>query len=169
MDMGEQVRQVRLEFYKEEFDEINGILSDFLDASQAKCILMVDREGHLVTKKGFTRSFDTTSLSALVAASFASTKAMAEVLGETQFLVLSHQGANEHIHIALVSGRSLLVIVFDDRTTLGMVRLYANEVTSRVAEALQKAEERNKVRAPERLKADFEEAAEERLADFFGE
>ncbi len=169
MDFSEQVRQTRLEFYEEDIDEINGILSEFLDASQAKCVLMVDREGHLVTKKGFTRSFDSTSLSALVAASFASTKAMAEVLGESQFLVLSHQGQNEHIHIAAVAGRALLVIVFDDRTTLGMVRLYAGEVSNKVSEALSKAEERNKTRAPQRLRADFETDAEKRLADFFGE
>ncbi len=169
MGSSEQLRQVRLEFYEEDIEEIDGILAEFLDASQAKCVLVVDREGHLVTKKGFTKSFDTTSLSALVAASFASTKAMAEVLGETQFLVLSHQGANEHIHIALATNRALLVIVFDDRTTLGMVRLYATEVTGLVADALEKAEERNKTRAPQKLKADFEEAAEQRLADFFGE
>jgi len=169
MDSGEHLRQARLEFYEEDVDEINAILSEFLDASQAKCILVVDREGHLVTKKGFTRSFDSTSLSALVAASFASTKAMAEVLGESQFLVLSHQGQSEHIHISSVSGRALLVIVFDDRTTLGMVRLYAGEVTNKVAEALARADERNKQRAPQRLQADFEVDAEKRLSDFFGE
>ncbi len=169
MGSDQQLRQVRLEFYEEDIDEIDRILSDFLDASQAKCVLLVDKEGHLVTKKGFTKSFDTTSLSALVAASFASTKAMAEVLGEGQFLVLSHQGRAEHIHVALVSGRALLVIVFDDRTTLGMVRLYANEVTNRVVEALEKAEERNKTRPRQSFQADFEAAAEQRLDDFFGE
>jgi predicted regulator of Ras-like GTPase activity (Roadblock/LC7/MglB family) len=169
MDFSEQMRKARLEFYEEDIDEINDILSDFLDASQAKCILVVDREGHVVTKKGFTKSFDTTSMGALVAASFASTKAMAEILGESQFLVLSHQGKSEHIHVALVGERALLVIVFDDRTTLGMVRLYGGEVTNRVAEALEKAEERNRTRAPQALKADFETAAEQRLEDFFGE
>ena len=169
MGIDEQMREQRLEFYEEDVDEIDRILSDFLDASQAKCILLVDREGHLVTKKGFTKSFNTTSLSALVAASFASTKAMAEVLGEGMFQVLSHQGKSEHIHVALVSGRSLLVIVFDDRTTLGMVRLYASEVTNRVVEALKRADERNKTRPRQTLQADFEEAAEQRLNDFFGE
>ena len=69
------------------------------------------------------------ALSALVAASFASTKAMAEVLGENSFLTLSHQGKSEHIHIALVGGRALLVIVFDDRTmseaiTKALLRLF---------------------------------------------
>ena len=169
MGVSEQARQARLEFYEEDIDEINAILSEFLDASQAKSILMVDREGHLVTKKGFTRSFDTTSLSALVAASFASTKAMAEVLGEPEFMVLSHQGTTEHIHIALVGRRALLVIVFDDRTTLGMVRLYSKEVTGRIVESLARAEEKNKTREPQKLKADFEAAAEARLDDFFGE
>ena len=169
MGVDEQLRQQRLEFYEENIDEIDRILSDFLNASQAKCILLVDREGHLVTKKGFTKSFDTTSLSALVAASFASTKAMAAVLGEPEFLVLSHQGTSEHIHVALVTGMALLVIVFDDRTTLGMVRLYASEVTTHVVAALKKAEERNKTRPRQVLQADFEAAAEQRLDDFFGE
>jgi hypothetical protein len=61
------------------------------------------------------------------------------------------------------------VIVFDDRTTLGMVRLYASEVTTHVVEALKKAEERNKTRPRQVLQADFEAAAEQRLDDFFGE
>ena len=50
-----------------------------------------------------------------------------------------------------------------------MVRLYANEVTNRVVEALEKAEERNKTRPRQALQADFEAAAEQRLDDFFGE
>ena len=167
MDLGQQMRRRRLEFYEEDIQEIDEVLGGFLDRSQAKCILMVDKEGFLVTKKGFTKSFDTRSLAALTAGAFASTREMAKILGETEFTVLFHQGKNEHIHVSLVGDRALLVTVFDDRTTIGMVRLYASEVTEKVGEALVAAEERNKDRAPQQLAADFEAAAEERLNDFF--
>jgi len=167
VDFGEQTRRRRLEFYEEDVHEIDEILVSFLDRSQAKCILMIDKEGFLVTKKGFTKSFDTRSLAALTAGAFASTREMAKILGETEFTQLFHQGKNEHIHVSLVSDRALLVTVFDDRTTIGMVRLYASEVTEKVAESLARAEERNKDRAPQQLAADFEAAAEQRLNEFF--
>lgn len=161
------MRLRRLEFYEEDVQEIDAILTSFLDRAQAKCILMVDKEGFLVTKKGFTKSFDTRSLAALTAGAFASTREMARILGETEFTELFHQGKNEHIHVSLVADRALLVTVFDDRTTIGMVRLYASEVTEKVAESLANAEERNKDRAPQKLAADFEVAAEQRLNEFF--
>jgi predicted regulator of Ras-like GTPase activity (Roadblock/LC7/MglB family) len=161
------MRLRRLEFYEEDVQEIDAILTSFLDRAQAKCILMVDKEGFLVTKKGFTKSFDTRSLAALTAGAFASTREMARILGETEFTELFHQGKNEHIHVSLVADRALLVTVFDDRTTIGMVRLYASEVTEKVAECLSRADERNKDRAPQQLAADFEVAAEQRLNEFF--
>ena len=169
MDLNQMMRQDSLAFYEEDIEEIDSILGGFLDASQAKCILMVDKDGHLVTKKGFTKSFDTDSLAALVAGSFAATRQMAALLGEKEFTVLFHQGQNENIHVSLASERALLVIVFDDRTTIGMVRLYAEEVTKKVAEALVKAAERNKDRTPPKLEADFGASAQEKIDDFFGE
>jgi predicted regulator of Ras-like GTPase activity (Roadblock/LC7/MglB family) len=168
VDPNKMMRQESLAFYEEDIQEINEILDDFLNASQAKCILMVDKDGHLVTKKGFTKSFDTDSLAALVAGSFAATRQMATLLGEKEFSVLFHQGQNENIHVSLASERALLVIVFDDRTTVGMVRLYAEEVTKKVAAALQKAFERNKSRKPPKLEADFGASAQEKIEDFFG-
>ena len=169
MDFSEQMRRTRLEFYEEDIAEIDAILSDFLDASGAKAVLMVDKEGHLVTKKGFTKSLDSDSLAALVAGAFASTREMAKLLGEQEFTVLFHQGVNEHIHISLVGERALIVIVFDERTTIGMVRLYASEVTKKVQEALDRAAERAKERGPRALGQEYEAAADEKLADFFRE
>jgi len=169
MDPNQMMRQQSLAFYEEDIEDLDGILAEFLDASQAKCILMVDKDGHLVTKKGFTKSFDTDSLAALVAGSFAATRQMAELLGEKEFSVLFHEGENENIHVSLASERALLVIVFDDRTTIGMVRLYAEEVTRKVGEALARAAERNKDREPPKLEADFGSSAQEKIDDFFGE
>jgi predicted regulator of Ras-like GTPase activity (Roadblock/LC7/MglB family) len=89
---------------------------------------LVDEDGHLITRQGFTHSLDTTALAALLAGSFASTKEIARLVGEPEFSVLFHQGKRDHIHINIVGERSILVIIFDDRTTIGMVRLYAKEI-----------------------------------------
>ncbi len=116
--------------YQEETDKINLALKKLLKGSEAKCALLVDKDGHLVTRQGFTQSLDTTSLAALLAGSFASTREIARLVGEPEFSVLFHQGKRDHIHMSLVGDRSILVVVFDDRTTIGMVRLYAKETSA---------------------------------------
>ncbi|GMV79180.1 MAG: hypothetical protein AMXMBFR7_03640 [Planctomycetota bacterium] len=167
MAFSEKMRQARLVFYEEDVEDINKLLGDFLERSQAKCALLIDKEGHLVTKKGFTKSFNTDSIAALVAGSFASTREVAKLLGETEFSVLFHQGKNENIHIGLVAERALVVIIFDDRTTLGMVRLYAEELTTKLSDTLLKAIDKHKDKN-DGVGAEYEKAAEKALDDFFG-
>jgi predicted regulator of Ras-like GTPase activity (Roadblock/LC7/MglB family) len=165
----EQMRIDRLVFYAPDVAKIDAILEEFLKDSQARAALIVDCEGHLVTKKGMTGSFNTDSLAALVAASFASTREMAKLLGESEFSVIFHQGRNENIHIGLVSNRALLVIIFDDRTTVGMVRIYCQELTGRISQILQAAAKRHAESGGKSLEAGFEKAAETRLDEFFNE
>lgn len=113
--------------YEEEIAKIDALLTKMLKGAEAKCALLVDKDGHLITRQGFTQSLDTTALAALLAGSFASTKEIAKLVGEPEFSVLFHQGKKDHIHMSIVGERSILVVIFDDRTTIGMVRLYAKE------------------------------------------
>ena len=167
MEFSEKMRQARLVFYEQDIEEINKILAEFLERSQAKCALLIDKEGHLVTKKGFTKSFNTDSIAALVAGSFAATRQVAQLLGETEFTVLFHQGKNENIHIGLVAERALVVVIFDDRTTLGMVRLYADELTQKLTSTLLASIERNKGKS-QAMDQGYSKQAEQALDDFFG-
>lgn len=167
LDSSEKMKKARLVFYEQDIEELNKILANFLERSQAKCALLIDKEGHLVTKKGFTKSFNTDSIGALVAGSFAATKLVAQLLGETEFSVLFHQGKNEHIHISLVAERALAVVIFDDRTTLGMVRLYADELTKHLSDSMMRSFERNMGKS-DGLGKDFGDAADQALDDFFG-
>src|SRR5579862_950397 len=167
MEFSEKMRKARLVFYEQDIEELNKTMADFLDRSQAKCALLIDKEGHLVTKKGFTKSFNTDSIAALVAGSFAATKQVAQLLGETEFSVIFHQGKNENIHIGLVAERALVVVIFDDRTTLGMVRLYAEELTTKLTETMLQSIERNKGKN-QSMGQDYGKAAEQALDDFFG-
>ena len=134
MSRNQRLRYDRLTFYKEDIDRIDRLLAEFLRLSGAKCALLIDKDGHLVTKRGELRTVDIDTISALVAGSFAATKEMARLLGEDEFTAMFHQGQRDNIQLSLVGDRTLLTILFDDRTTVGMVRLYAGETAKKLAE-----------------------------------
>ena len=142
ISQNERLRQDRLTFYKEDVDQIDKLLAEFLRLSGAKCALLIDKEGHLVTKRGELRTIDIDTISALVAGSFAATKEMARLLGEDEFTAMFHQGERDNIQLSLVGDRTLLTILFDDRTTVGMVRLYAGETAKKLADIYREATER---------------------------
>ncbi|RKY21684.1 MAG: roadblock/LC7 domain-containing protein [Planctomycetota bacterium] len=164
MKDSEKLRKRRLIFYENDIREINDILQNFLEASKAKAAILIDIDGHLVTRRGDTQNIDITSVAALVAGSFASTKQVASLLGEPEFSVLFHQGKHESIHISLIAERTMLVILFNDNTTIGMVRLYANEVARKIEEVL----ERQTASEPE-LSEDLAGEAKDKLEDLFSE
>ncbi|MCA8948615.1 MAG: roadblock/LC7 domain-containing protein, partial [Planctomycetes bacterium] len=139
LSKNEKLRHDRLTFYKDDIERIDKLLAEFLRLSGAKCALLIDKEGHLVTKRGELRTIDIDTISALVAGSFAATKEMARLLGEDEFTAMFHQGERDNIQLSLVGDRTLLTILFDDRTTVGMVRLYAGETAKKLAEVYRDA------------------------------
>jgi len=142
MNANDRLRHDRLVFYKEDIDRIDKVLAEFLRLSGAKCALLVDKEGHMVTKQGEIVSINMDTISALVAGSFAATKEMAKLLGEEHFSALFHQGERDNIQLSLVGDRTLLTILFDDRTTVGMVRLYGNEACKKLCKIFSDATKR---------------------------
>lgn len=129
----DHLREARLVFYQEDIEQINGVLNEFLKLSDSKCNILIDKEGHMVTKVGSTGEIDLQSVSALVAGSYAATREMARLLGEDEFSVLFHQGKKDSVQLTLVGDRTILATVFDERTTIGMVRLYATEASEKLA------------------------------------
>lgn len=169
MGYSEEMKRNRLVFYETEINEINEILDEFIDRTQAKSVLIIDKEGHLVTRKGFTQTIDTTAISALVAGSFASTRAVAKMLGEEEFSVIFHQGKKESIHVSLIGDRCMGVIIFDDRTTIGMIRIFAQELADKLSHVLKKAEAKSDAGNDPDIGDDFHSEASGKLDDFFKE
>jgi len=115
---------------------IDRILAGFTAESGASETLLIDRGGQLLATSGTSSSFDTVSIGALAAGAFSSTSAIAGLLGETEFSVLFHQGERESIHVSTVDDQSILLAIFDDRTTVGMVRLFAKEASRAIQAVL---------------------------------
>lgn len=162
----ESLRSTRLVFYREDIDAIGKALSAFLGNANARCALLVDKDGHMVAKEGNSSTCDMDTISALVAGSFAATKQMAKLLGEEEFSVMFHQGKKDNIQLSVVGARTILAVIFDDRTTLGMVRLYSRQVSSKLAKVFDEISERKS--EGERISQEFSQAAKGKLDDLFG-
>lgn len=130
----QKLRSDRMVFYERDIDRLNGELDAFLELSKARCALLIDRDGHQVTRRGEAVGNSAESISALIAGSFAATKEMARLLGENEFTVMFHQGKRDSIQLQLVGERTLLAVLFDERTNLGLVRFYATEAAQRLSE-----------------------------------
>ncbi len=118
--------------YEDAARRISGVLLNFLAESAAVDALLIDRSGQLLAQGGPDRSLDTVSLSALAAGAFSSTAAMARLIGEPEFTMLFHQGIKENIHVTAVDEDAILLAIFDGRTTVGMVRLFAKEASAAI-------------------------------------
>jgi predicted regulator of Ras-like GTPase activity (Roadblock/LC7/MglB family) len=151
-----ELRDRALVFYEEDMQAIEAILDAFLKKSAARCGILVDKDGHMITARGDTKAVDLDTISALVAGSFAATKALAHQFGEADFTALFHQGRGGNIQMSLVGDRALLTALFSDNTTIGMVRLYASEAAKRLTDLF-----RRKLAAPEPRAEDGAPASEE--------
>ncbi len=96
-------------------------------------VLLIDQAGNVVASCGKSRKdLDITSLAALAAANFGATSQMAKLIGEDDFSLLFHKGKRDSIHFAKVGNDLILVTIFGDEVSLGLVRLRVAELTSSI-------------------------------------
>lgn len=145
-------------------------MKEFLSLSDSKANILIDKEGHMVTKAGSTDDFDMQAVSALVAGSYAATREMARLLGEDEFSVLFHQGKRDNIQLTLIGDRTILATVFDERTTIGMVRLYAKEASVKLGKIFDEILKREVEGGGDAvLGNEFNQSAQNQLDTFFAE
>jgi len=134
--------------YDEEFKQINVVIEKLLREANSKVIFLVDKNGQLISGVGETERFDTTSLASLTAGNIAATGGLAKLIGENEFSILFHEGEKDNLHISIVGGRVILVVLFDSRSSLGLVRLRvkkaSEELTIIFDRLMKKAEEKEK-------------------------
>ena len=166
MSREQNLRNSRLVFYENDVHRLDLELDTFLELSSARCALLIDKEGHLVTRRGEAVGTSMEAIAALVAGSFAATKEMARLLGESEFTVMFHQGARDSIQLQLVGNRTLLAVLFDERTNMGLVRFYAQEASQHIAVVLGEIETRPEV-ADQGLSKNFSADASAALENLF--
>jgi len=110
------------------YHQVKAVLARLRLDSGARVVFLVDKDGQQIAVQGEVGNLDTTSLASLAAGNVAATSGMAELIGEKEFPTLSHEGERESIHISVI-GRLLLVVVFDEKSSLGLVKLRSKQIS----------------------------------------
>jgi len=166
--------------FEEDFYSISQILQTLMRSAGARSVMLIDKTGQLINSLGEPPGFDVTSFSSLAAADFAANAMLAEMVGEKDFATLVHQGANASLYLSLIEAnaenparpnRVILVVLFDKKTSLGLVRLKARRAGDELIVVLNrlfnKLEYSNEETLTTTLGEDFQAKAESEIERLF--
>jgi predicted regulator of Ras-like GTPase activity (Roadblock/LC7/MglB family) len=126
-----------LVMFEEESAEISDIIGKLLKESNAKSVYLVNKDGQLIASSGETSDIDSTSLASLTAGNIAATGGLAKLIGEQEFSILFHEGEKDNIHISIVGQRIILVVIFDENSSLGLVRLRVRKASEALTRCIE--------------------------------
>jgi predicted regulator of Ras-like GTPase activity (Roadblock/LC7/MglB family) len=161
-----------LVMYEEEYQQIKDILHRLQVDSNSKIVFLVDKNGQQIAVTGDMRGVDATSLASLTAGNVAATDGLAKLIGEKEFSILFHEGERDNIHISLVAQRVILVVIFDEKSSLGLVRLRvkkASQELERTFEVLLRKAEAERGSMAHRFDSPFAEITDEDIDSLFSE
>jgi predicted regulator of Ras-like GTPase activity (Roadblock/LC7/MglB family) len=111
----------------------SGVLDKLRKDANAKVVFLIDKNGQQLAHSGDVSGLDPTSLASLTAGNVAATDGLAKLLGEREFSILFHEGEHDNLHISIVAGKTILVVLFDEHSSLGLVRLRVKKATGELA------------------------------------
>jgi predicted regulator of Ras-like GTPase activity (Roadblock/LC7/MglB family) len=158
----------QLVLFEEDHRRIVAVGQLLVRDANAKGVFVVDRNGQLIAEAGEMRGIDTTSLASLTAGCIAATGGLARIVGEEEFPVHFHQGQRDNLHISLIAGRMILVVVFDERSSLGLVRLRVKKAAAQLAKIFDDIAKRaDQERATGTVATPFAEITDEDIDNLF--
>jgi predicted regulator of Ras-like GTPase activity (Roadblock/LC7/MglB family) len=137
--------------------------------ANAKGIFLVDKNGQLVAEAGEMRGIDSTSLASLTAGNIAATGGLAKIIGEEEFPIHFHQGQRDNLHITLVAGRIILVVVFDERSSLGLVRLRVKKAGAELGHLFEEIRKKTERAQASGAASPFAEITDDDIDNLFSE
>ena len=161
-----------LVLYDEEFRKIKDSLNRLAADANANVVFLVDKNGQQIAAVGDLTTLDTTSLASLTAGNVAATDGLARLIGEREFSILFHAGERDNIHISIVAQRVILVVIFDERTSLGLVRLRVRRAMAeldRIFEDIAAKAEKDKQTLTAEFDSPFAEITDEDIDRLFSE
>src|SRR5262247_4640091 len=119
--------------FPEEQQQMSMVCARLARDANAKAVLLIGRDGQPIADAGDVNELDVTSLSSLTAGNVAATGGISKILREKDFTSQFHEGEKTHVHITLVGGRAILVVLFDQRSSLGLVRLRVKKASEEMS------------------------------------
>ncbi len=117
---------------------ISNALVKLMNDTSASSVMLLDKSGQVISTQGSTTRRNATSLGALLAGAFSSSRHVAELLGEKDFRTIFQQGVHENIYTTMVEDQWLLVIVFDKLTHIGLVKVLSKKTSDELTRTLER-------------------------------
>lgn len=124
---------------EEDIQLLDSALGDLITKSESTAALIIDKGGPLIIQKGDAERFDTTTMAALAAGSYAATQAIAGLVGELDFSSIYQQGQNFSVLVNNIDDQLLLIVIFRATISVGAIKYYANSTITQVAEQIARA------------------------------
>ena len=124
--------------------KLQGDLDEFVRLSDSYSALLCDKGGAVMVSSGSEEEDDL--LAALTAGSFAATRELARTIGEDDFEAVFHQGVDRNIYISGICEEVLLLVVFEQNSSqMGLVRMYARNVSRKIRATIEDVESRESI------------------------
>ena len=124
-------------FHQEQIDRIEDILQRDLKKQDIHFVLLIDLAGHIIARcDNGNKGYDVYAMAALAAGNYAAVKAMATIVGEDDFSMMFHKGKKENIHFSRVGDKFLLITIFGNTMSLGLLRLNVSEAINKIKKVL---------------------------------
>lgn len=109
--------------FEDDFRRIDEVLDELLQRTNALSAHLIDRSGQVITSAGRVDDFDVTSFASLAAADFTANAELALLLGEPAVDAVVNEGRARSVYSRMLADRVIMSVVFDRRSTLGLVRI----------------------------------------------
>jgi hypothetical protein len=143
-------------------------LRRFVSDAGVSLAVLAHSSGRLLAHAGFARAMDVRSACVLAAASNATRAELGRLVDGAPFIGLHHAGSSRQLYLVtsdLPNGSCLLLAVFDENSSLGLVRLCSEELQRQLVKV---APHVSRAGPPARMET-FERDLNESLALAFGE
>lgn len=154
--------------YEAEFNRIQETTGELVKNASARVVFVVDKNGQLIAASGDIDDLDTTSLASLTAGNIAATGGMAKLLRENEFATQYHEGKNAHIYIQLVGNRVILVVIYDAKSSLGLVRLRVRKTCDALTQIFSSVDKKQETEEPGH-NSPFAEITDEDIDNLFND
>ena len=128
---------------EEDYTAFQESLSELQEGANALLVFLIDKNGQQIATAGELEGVDPTSLASLAAGNIAATEGLGQVMGEKRFRSLYNEGDENDVYMSLVEDRLILLVAFDEHSSLGLVRLRVDECQQRLVKVVTEILERD--------------------------
>jgi predicted regulator of Ras-like GTPase activity (Roadblock/LC7/MglB family) len=158
----------QLVMLEDDYQKVSVVIERLVRDANSKGVFLVDKSGQLVAEAGDMVGIDTTSLASLTAGCIAATGGLAKIVGEEEFPIHFHQGQRDNLHITLIGTRMILVVVFGEQSSLGLVRLRVKKAGSELGKIFEEIKKKAEISAST-SESPFSEITDEDIDNLFSD